>query len=331
MTLRQRMLADNWTDGYVGELERHIAGLRAAQIRNKLTQTLVHEDGDAYLLRTAGGRPWGTLRGPGSAVEAWEAYVKQQYPDDWNEIIGLVRQFAAGVRLSSWSRIVVLFKEFLVRQRTLPDHDGYFWRNAHDQAISGRQALRDMDLIREEFLPRGNSAPGDLPARERNLRNAVATWHAFTLLVLRWTDFPGNDQLARTVTVVRTESAEAVRHFTRVGGAALTQAEIDAPLSAKDTPLTCLRGPLESSSLYTVKTIHGNVVTEAVVPHHRVFALYLTGRPGSPEHQTSFFENDTENEVSFMPQGLQFQIKDQSDLAYAQPATPDYGSLRRLS
>ncbi|MET8118419.1 hypothetical protein [Micromonospora sp. NPDC005189] len=325
------MLADSWTNEYVTELERHIVGLRAAQLPAQLTQTLGQEAGDAYLLKTAAGRHWGTLRGPGSAVATWETYVKQQYPNDWNEIIGLVQQFAAGVRLSSWSRIVVLFKEFLVRQRTAPTHNEYFWRNARDLPISGQQAVSDMNLIRDELLPRGNSAPQDLPTRERNLRNAVVTWHAFTQEVLRWTDFPGNDQLNKTITVVRTESTEAVRNFQRVDGAALTQNEIEAPLSVKDTPLTCVRGPLESSSLYTVKTIYGNVVTEAVVPYHRVFALYLTGRPGSPEHQMSFFENDTENEVSFMPQGLTFQIKDQSDLAYARPANADYDSLRRMN
>ncbi len=322
MPLRARMLAENWDNTYITELEQHITGLRQAVVSATLTQTLIQRNAsDAYLLvdQNHTDREFGTLRGKNSAVAGYEAYIKATFPDDHHEVIGLVKRYATGVRESSWSKMVQLVKEFLVRQRTNPSHDGYFWKMASDNAKPWDQAVKDIDVIRLEILgmPRGDVTR---EVHETNLRRAVVTWHAFTQELLRCTAFPGNDQANENVALVRTESMDAVKHFRRaVGGAPLTADEMADLPSVYNVPLTCLRGALESSSLYTIKTIHGNVVTEAVVPHHRIFALYMTGQPQTIEHMTSFFENDTENEVTFMPQGLRFQIKDPNTLTVARP------------
>lgn len=324
MPLQANMNADHWDPNYVNEITGHVTGMQNAGVSALLTQTLTQGGpSDAYLLTSTGVNPrmFGSLRGQNSAVAAYESYIAQQFPGDKDEIIGLVKGYATGVRESSWANMVQIVKEFLVRQRVAPapQHSGYFWKMAIDDVKPWQQAVADIQLLRNKYL--GLPPGGDTVRQELNLRRAVVTWHAFTQELLRCTVFPGNDQGNETLTVVRTESASAAAYFHRqANGAALTANEIENPSTVYNVPLTCVRGALESSSLYTIKTIHGNIVTQSVVPHHRIFALYMTGQPSSVEHQLSFFENDTENEVTFMPQGLPFQITDPNQLAFARAA-----------
>jgi hypothetical protein len=186
------MLADGWDDAYIVELERHIVGLRDAGVSGRLTQALVQRyPRDAYLLTTASNIPFGSLRGEGSAVAGYEAYVEAQFPDDADEIIALVVRYAAGVR-DSGAPVVQLVTEFLVRQRTAPPPSGHLWRFPADEPRPWGQA---MEVI---GMPTGGAA---LAARELNLRRAVVTWHAFTQELLRCTAFPANDQANETVTL----------------------------------------------------------------------------------------------------------------------------------
>ncbi|GHJ50257.1 hypothetical protein Cs7R123_75990 [Catellatospora sp. TT07R-123] len=324
MPLRAAMTAENWTNAYITELEQHIAGLQAAGVGALLSQDLVQADPhDAYLLSDPTGRQFGTLRGQGSAVAAFEQYVRATYPDDHDAVIGLIIGYAKGVKASSWAKMVQVVKEFLVRQRTAPTADGYFWKSIHDAPKTAAEALGDIRTYRTEILglPRGNMSTD---AYELNLRRAVVTWHAFTQELLRCTTFPGNDRQQETVTVVRTESMAALDHFTVARtGAPITADQKEELKLLHGVELSCKRGALESSSLYTIKCINGSVVTETAVPHHRVFALYLTGQPRTVENLTSFFENDTENEVTFMPEGLRFMVKPEAELAYAKPVVDD--------
>ncbi|MGB2567650.1 hypothetical protein ACPFP2_04235 [Micromonospora citrea] len=322
MSLEMKMINDRWQRDYVTELLTHIIQMQHAGLDALLTQTLVQEPNDAYLLKTAAGRPFGSLRGPGSAIAAYENYVSQTFGDDAHTIIELVVAYASGVQDSSWAPMVQIVKEFLVRQRTRPGPEAYFWKQISDNAKSWAEAKNDISQLRMQRL--GLPPAGDTARQELNLRRAVVSWHAFTQLLLRHTAFPANNQNDETLTVVRTESASALAHFKRQNtGAALTTEEIANPSTVYDVPLIAMRGALESSSLYTIKTIHGNVVTESVVPHHRIFALYLTGRPRSVEHRMSFFGNETENEVTFMPEGLPFRIRKESDLSFVKPTSTE--------
>lgn len=318
MPLREKMTDDGWTTAYIDEIAGHMNVMEEAGIARLLTQRLGRGSHDGYLLTSEDGRPFGSLRGERSAVAAYESYIREAFPGDADDIIALVVGYASGVQDSSWASMVQIVKEFLVRQRTTPGPEAYFWKQLNDVPKPWSVARDDIAVLRAKYL--GLAPRGDEALRERYLRHAVITWHAFTQLLLRHTTFPANDHAAETLTVVRTESTAALQHFRRVGtGAALTAEEIANPSTVYDVPLVAVRGALESSSLYTVKTIHGNVVTEAVVPHHRVFALYMTARPKSAGHQLSFFANDTENEVTFMPEGLPFRIRAQADLAFAAP------------
>jgi hypothetical protein len=133
------------------------------------------------------------------------------------------------------------------------------------------------------------------------------------------------------VTLVRTDGAAALRHLRRhANGAALTENEQEDPSLVRGVPLVGRRGALEASSLYTVRTIHGNVVTECVVPHHRIFSLYLAARPKSVKHQLPFFGDDRDNEVTFMSEGLPVRIKAQERLTFAKPALVGAFSWRDL-
>ncbi|NBE81647.1 hypothetical protein [Micromonospora rubida] len=320
MPLREKMIDDRWSPAYIDELTGHMTGMERAGIARLLTQTLGRGAHDAYLLTSEDGRPFGSLRGEGSAVAAYETYIRETFPGDADDIISLVVGYASGVENSSWAPMVQIVKEFLVRQRTAPGPDSYFWKQLNDTAKPWSVAKDDIAALRAKYL--GLAPRGDEALRERHLRQAVITWHALTQLLLRHTTFPANNSVAETLTVVRTESTAALEYFRRVdNGAALTAEQIGNPSEVYDVPLTATRGALESSSLYTVKTIHGNVVTEAVVPHHRIFALYLTARPKSVGHQLSFFANDTENEVTFLPEGLSFRIRRHADLGFAAPTT----------
>jgi hypothetical protein len=314
------MQADGWNDAYITELEQHVQGMQNFGVSALLTQTLIRQnEHDGYLLSppNRSDRAFGSLRGANSAVAAFERYIDAKFGSDKYDIIPLIVGYAKGVRASSWAEMVQVVKEFLVRQRNVP-HSGYFWKAVSHQPKEWQTAVTDIQTFRNKIL--GLPPGGDRAAQDLNLRRAVVTWHAFTQELLRCTAFLGNDQVNETVTVVRTESEDALKYFKRLNDVSLTEEEMKAPSTVYNVDLKCVRGALESSSLYTIKFIHGNIVTESVVPHHRIFALYMTGQPSSTAHELSFFENDSENEVSFMPEGLPFKIKSEKELAVAHPA-----------
>ena len=317
------MPTENWNPAYVNDLIGHIQGLRAAGVDTLLTQQLVQKHPkDAYLLTAAdgarSGEQFGTLRGEGSAVAAWEKYMRDTY--GWSEgedRVQLITRYAKGVRESSWAPMVQIVKALLVQERTAPAPDTYFWNSTTDTPQPWSEAQRSIANFRNTQIE-AVYVPHLEQKRDARLRDAVVAWHAFMQVVLAGTAFPGNDRTNRTVTVVRTESTEAAKSFLRNGNP-LTSGELDDLGSLQGVPLTGRRGALESSSIYTVKHIHGHLVCEYQVPHHRVFGLYMLGQPKSVAHMLSFFENDTENELSFLPEGLTFQLKPASQLAFAKP------------
>lgn len=320
--LRAAMQAENWKREYIDDLLGHMIGMRKAGVSALLAQNLVQlHPQDGYLLTAVdGGRKgheFGTLRGNGMAVAAYESYMRDRFSYEADEIIDLVIRYAKGVEKSSWAPMVQIVKAMLVQERTAPSPDAYFWKNTNDVAQTWAEAEQSIAALRAKTLDDAFS-PEQIRQRDAKLRHAVISWHAFMQELLTNTMFPGNNPATRTVTVVRTESSAAARSFL-LNGLPLTEGQLDDLLPLHNVPMTGKRGALESSSLYTVKNIHGHLVTEYQLPYHRVFALYMVAQPKSAGHMLSFFENDTENELAFMPEGLPFVLKSHGELLFAKP------------
>lgn len=90
--------------------------------------------------------------------------------------------------------------------------------------------------------------------------------------------------------------------------------------------LVAKRGALSLRRSTRLKFIHGHNATEQHVPYHRLFGLYITAQPKSVAHQMSFFENNTENEFSFLPQGVPFMLKAPEDMLFAKASRSSGGS-----
>jgi hypothetical protein len=65
------------------------------------------------------------------------------------------------------------------------------------------------------------------------------------------------------------------------------------------------RGACESASIYQTVVVAGRELTLQRVPHHRVFGAYFVER--TPGSGYSPFLGDGENEIVFVPEGIEFE------------------------
>ncbi len=306
---------------HVDRLIQQTLGLRHAGVSQKLVQELVSDLGDAYLLKDKDtGKLFGTLRGEGSAIAELEKYSKHAFATGDDDVIDTIVAYAKGVKNSSWDPIVQIFKKYFFEQRAVPPTE-YFWgESASTNYNTGTFRTTDWEMFQQfcnthrsrQFYMKRPDQIDDLLAK------SISLWHAFTVELCRHTKFPGNDQGRCVVTVVRTESDTALEYF-------YDAVDGTTPCKKMNKLLVAKRGALESSSVYTLKFIHGHNATEQHVPYHRLFGLYITAQPKSVAHELSFFENDTENEFSFLPQGIEFMLKAPEDMLFAKPTKSSGG------
>lgn len=168
---------------------------------------------------------------------------------------------------SSWSGASQAVKYYLAQQRTVP-MARYYWRTSEaDAALYFRSAVRAVG--------------------EERFKESYQAWHAFNYEFLRNVEFSRNKIAKGLVEVMRTEEQGVMR----LSGLAEGQYGV----------LT--RGACESGSLFETVVVAGDQLTLQQVPHHRVMGLYMYER--TPGSFMSAFMGDGENEVAFMPQGLE--------------------------
>lgn len=177
----------------------------------------------------------------------------------------IVRSWAGGQGGSSWGDKPQAIKWWIAQQRGgVLD---YFWREGQGTAQRHYEAL-----VRTYG--------------QAKLDKTLKMWHAFNYEFLRNTPMPNNNLEMGFLKLMRTESSRVLqRHKVRKG-----------------TYTTMPRGANESSSIYNSVTVGGHEMTLQVVPHHRVFGMYLTERSDGG----TMFLGDDENEFMFIPEGLPF-------------------------
>lgn len=181
--------------------------------------------------------------------------------------------------------IIEDFVSYLEQQGYDKDFPDRYWREQKNTSWDTLPRIvktviaesRTLDI--DEYFWRYNPATGITQEQ----RNAVIATHAFNYEVISKMDTPNNDLQNKAVTLYRTENPKVLQD----AGVSLNQ------------PTTMTRGAAESASLYRpVDAIAGEELTVQQVPHHRIFFLWMTG-------QTSYM--DHENEVVFIPEGLEFE------------------------
>lgn len=195
--------------------------------------------------------PGGQVKGPKSAIVALAEHMKAR-GGDWKHVAG----WAADQGGSSTSTGSLRLKRWL-----------------YDR-MEGVKA--------EEFhtVPAASMAPKDA-----EYARSFEVFHAFVQEVLGRTEFPGNDQVNRTVRLLRTESAKSAVPF------------------GAGTAGVYKRGVNESGSVYTWfggAGRHAHTVT--VVPHARITSMYFFER--LPGVGGDFLLGDGENEFTYMAHRL---------------------------
>jgi hypothetical protein len=231
--------SDNWNDDYISTFTKHVVGIRAAGITNRLPLKMTSDPDNITILKDENGREFDHLRGEGSIMKDFEKYTAKSGGDYSITTDYLERQ--AG---SSWSNAAQAYKYHLASQRNSVPNDDFFWMNGEKKA---KQAY--------------NSYIKQFGGKEKYTQS-MAAYHAFNYEILAKTDLP-NKNPDGTVTLLRTESEEVMKKN---------------GLKPGDENVTMKRGVAESTSLVQEVSVFGSELTEQRVPIHRIVASYLHER-----------------------------------------------------
>jgi SPP1 gp7 family putative phage head morphogenesis protein len=254
--------ADKWEGEYADGFAREVVGLRKAGIVGKLPQKLEQPPGDVRPVDEKG-KVFDDLRGAGSIVYDVADYMRRSGTDQ--RIIADWSNAQAG---SSYSALALAAKQFWMEQRRVPA-SSYFVKNAAGQ----RKAYQDA------VQRHGGEA----------YRRAWQIWHALTYEMLGKTAMRFNDQSARVVRLIRTETSGVIIQY---------KVQVGPGQAMK-------RGPHESASIFGVARPVGDEITLQEVPHHRVTAAYFFDR--FPGYGGGLLLGDGENEFLFLPEGVKFE------------------------
>lgn len=170
---------------------------------------------------------------------------------------------------NSWRGHCKAYKYWLASHRDVPD-DRYYWGPAGVDDCRKRRDAAVAKLTIERF------------------EAANIAQHALTYTIFERVRMPKSDETRRLVRLRRTETKAVMTDYGIGHGKGLQMP----------------RGAAESGSLLAWTNIHGHERTMQDVPWARLLGFWGWGR--GPESFKGSFLNDTENEVLFLPEGIEF-------------------------
>lgn len=246
---------DQWVPSYTDGFAKHVIGLRAAGLVDKMPQRFTLQDENDVKPRDENGRQFDHFRGEKSLVGDLAQYLARN-----GGAPQIIFKFAGEQAGSSWSPTSTATKVFWAQQRTVSDSE-YWW------GFNGKQAaLDDYSALLRQW--------GD-----DFVRNTWQIQHAFHYEMLGRIEMVNNDRENRTVQMIRTEDSVIVKKVAK-----LKKGETGA----------YPRGAHESCSIFAPTFPFGHETLVMEVPHHRVtYGYFLAQFDGS--HETglaSDFENE---------------------------------------
>ncbi len=299
------MEADKWKPHYVNELMKHIIGIRHAGISDLIPNVVDpanckkkedHEDQQV----SAG--PYNYFYTPVAKSilnpcdengENWTSLARLAEPNDEGTSIAdymqmngtniqLIKTWWGSQLLDSWFPGCRAVKAFYSNQRTV-DVESYYWTR------DGYQAAKDEYSA---FWQKGASADTEMcypttTDQENVYVNAFTIWHAYVQEVLAKTRFYHNNPDNKELCVIRTNGANALKtnNITSFGKNYII------PSAAYD-----------SFSLINIFAKGGSekVITESLVPHHRVIHLYPLLVAETPDGTKKHIKKDMSKDVDWL-------------------------------
>lgn len=262
------MEADKWKPSYVNELTKHIIGIRHAGISallpGKVDPSNCKDDSDQRKKHIVNpcdenGQPWSyllRLSDPDTEGPSIANYMKVYGTD-----IQLIKDWWENQLSSSWNSVCKSVKVFFSNQRTL-DPKSYYWSRSGSYELA--------QGVYSYFWK--NDLEG---GKEALYIKAFTIWHAYVQEVLSKVKFFHNQQSNRQVCLIRTNGLDALKYnnITQFGkGYTMPSASYD------------------SFSLINIfeKEKSGSVITESLVPHHRIIQIYSLINPVFHESLTKY-------------------------------------------
>lgn len=264
------MNKDAFRESYQDTFAKHLLYLRVTGVTDRLPENL--ERFGQYKVRDERGVLWDNLRGSGSVLYPLWDYIKEQGGKP-----GLVSDWMGQQGGSSWSDGSQALKWHITNNMRDPGKvplDSYYWHNGQDVAEGHYgYAIRSHQVTEQAYA------------------DTFAIWHAFNYSLLEQVNFSDHvNRAGRYIEVGRTESNSVIYHT--------------SGLKRGQRGVTMQRGACESGSIFQTVTVAGSELTLQKVPWHRVMGMYFYERtPGSDSHS---FYGDGENEIVFIPEGLEF-------------------------
>ncbi|PLZ11277.1 hypothetical protein [Fischerella thermalis] len=176
--------SDNWNDDYIKTFVKHVVGIRAAGITDRLPAKMTSDPDNITILKDENGRKFDHLRGKNSIMKDFEEYLGKNGGD-----YSIVGKYLQGQTTSSWSDASQAYKYHLANQRST-SNDDYYWQDGKNKA----------EMAYKEYIDKFG---------KDKYTESMAAYHAFNYEMLSKIDLP-NKNPDGTVTILRTENKEVM-------------------------------------------------------------------------------------------------------------------------
>jgi hypothetical protein len=272
------MSKDGWHTGYIDSINQHMLCLKKFGCEERLPIWLYpnpKKDDPNCKLRGPNGILFEGFRWENSVVET----VLMPYVAKNNGNYQCIIDWMVGHESSGWSVMSQVLMHFLTLHRKAPNA-GYFWK----EGVAKAKLYYDQRAEQE--------GGGDPIKGAKIIENSFIMLHAFTQIVLGHVNFPNNfinKEGEGTVKFLRTES----KHVMTDQRIWSFRNNINMQMASYSSGSVVAYPPL----------VHGTEVTERIIPHHRVLALYFM-LCTLKEAYRGAFSNDFQNEFTAILGGI---------------------------
>jgi len=270
----QIRVEDKWKENYTSDVLRHYSGLQSRGVFDQLEGLELKQDpGDyRYNVKDKNGRLYDHMRRQygdrddnnvsAKYYEYLEGDVKggnPYYIDEWA---------SDQASNSGWPGPIAQ-NYFIMNQRENVKFDDFYWY--------GKQEGTVKTIFEKQIKEGGTNMQNPERYGAQQYQETMSSFHALSWGSLRKTEFKYNNREKGTLSTLRTEHVSVLdKAGLRTGESGVYKRSVTA-----------------SASVFESYSLNGSELTQAEVPHHRVFGHYMLARPGggklfAGEHENEF-------------------------------------------